>query len=71
MWDHARVPCGVYEPFSGSGSTLIACERLGRACHAMELDPRFVQSTIARWQNFTGKQAVREADGKLFDELLA
>lgn len=61
----------VYEPFSGSGSTLIACERLGRCCYAMELDPRFVQVGIARWQNFTGRQAVREADGKLFDEIVS
>ena len=35
----------------------------------MELDPRYAQVDIVRWQNFTGKQAVREADGKLFDEL--
>ncbi len=60
----------VFEPFSGSGSTIIASERLGRCCHAMELDPRYAQVDIVRWQNFTGKQAVREADGKLFDELV-
>lgn len=61
----------VYDAFGGSGSTLIACEQLGRACRAMELDPRFAQVILMRWQNFTGKQAVRESDGKLFDELLA
>lgn len=61
----------VYDAFGGSGSTMIACEQLGRCCCTMELDPRFAQVDIVRWQNFTGKQAVREADGKLFDELLA
>lgn len=60
----------VYEPFSGSGSVIIACEQLGRRCCAMELDPRFAQVDIVRWQEFTGKQAVREADGKLFDDIV-
>lgn len=59
----------VYDAFGGSGSTMITCEQLGRVCCTMELDPRFAQVDIVRWQNFTGKQAVRESDGKLFDEL--
>ena len=57
------------DPFSGSGSTMIACEQLGRACCSLEIDPRYVQVEIVRWQNFTGRQAVRESDGMLFDEL--
>ena len=52
----------VYEPFSGSGTTLIAAEQLGRRCYAMEIDPKYVQVAIERWQNFTGRQAER-ADG--------
>lgn len=60
----------VYDAFGGSGSTMIACEQLGRSCCTMELDPRFAQVDIVRWQNFTGRQAVRESDGRLFDELL-
>lgn len=47
----------VAEPFSGSGSTLIACEESGRACRAMELDPGYVQSTIERWERLTGRKA--------------
>ena len=47
----------VYEPFAGSGTTLIAAERQGRRCFAMELDPRWVQVTIERWQNYTGRRA--------------
>jgi len=60
----------VLDPFGGSGSTMIACEQLGRTCCSMDLDSRYVQVAIVRWQNFTGKQAVRESDGLLFDELL-
>jgi DNA modification methylase len=49
----------VYEPFSGSGTTLIAAEQLGRRAFCMEIDPKFVQVAIERWQNFTGQEAVR------------
>jgi DNA modification methylase len=59
----------VLDSFGGSGSTLIACEQLGRACCSMDIEPRYVQVEIVRWQNFTGKQAVRESDGLPFDEL--
>lgn len=49
----------VLDPFSGSGSTLIACEQLGRRCYAMELDPQYAQVIVERWQTFTGKTAVK------------
>lgn len=49
----------VYDPFVGSGTTLIAAELLGRRCCAMEVEPRYVQVTIERWQTFTGRRAVR------------
>jgi site-specific DNA-methyltransferase (adenine-specific) len=49
----------VYEPFAGSGTTLIAAEQLGRRCVAMEVDPRYAQVTIERWQTLTGREAVR------------
>jgi DNA modification methylase len=49
----------VYDPFVGSGTTLIAAELLGRRGYAMELEPRYVQVTIERWQTFTGRSAVR------------
>jgi DNA modification methylase len=52
----------VYEPFSGSGTTLMAAETLSRRCYAMEIDPKYVQVAIERWQNFTGRKAER-ADG--------
>ena len=49
----------VYEPFAGSGTTLVAAEQLGRRCHAMEIDPRYAQVAIERWQAFTGLEAVK------------
>ena len=52
----------VLDPFSGSGSTLIACERTDRTCAAIELDPVYVDVTLARWEAFSGEVAVR-ADG--------
>ncbi len=58
----------VLDPFGGSGSTLMACERTGRRCRTMELDPRFVDVIVRRWQNYTGAQALREADGRTFGE---
>lgn len=55
--------------FGGSGSTLMACERLGRVARLMELDPRYAEVIIRRWQEYSGGRAVREADGMAFDEL--
>lgn len=49
----------VFEPFGGSGSTLIACERTGRRCRLMEIDPVYVDIIIARWEEYTGQKAVK------------
>lgn len=54
---HTRVGDVVFEPFSGSGSQLIACEQLGRRCRAIELEPVFVDVAIRRWQRLTGREA--------------
>ena len=59
----------IYEPFSGSGTTLIAAEMTGRTCHAIELNPAYVDVAIKRWQNFTGNQATLEADGRTFNDV--
>jgi len=61
----------VLDLFSGSGSTLIACEKTGRIARAMELDARYVDVAIKRWQDFTGKKAVLEATGQTFDDVAA
>jgi DNA modification methylase len=59
----------VYEPFSGSGTTIIAAEASGRACFASELSPAYVDVAVARWQNFTGDVARLEGDGRAFDAI--
>jgi len=51
--------CIVLDLFGGSGSTLIACEQLNRKCCMMEIDPKYIDVIIARWEKFTGKQAVK------------
>ena len=56
----------VLEPFGGSGSTLIACEKTGRQARLMELDPRYCDVIVKRWQQFTGKTAKLEATGEPF-----
>ena len=59
----------VYEPFSGSGTTIIAAEMTGRSCHAIELDPAYVDVAVERWQAFTGKAAVHAGSGNSFAEV--
>ena len=56
----------VYEPFSGSGTTIIAGEMTGRAIYAMELSPAYVDVAVNRWQDFTGEQAQLEGSGENF-----
>lgn len=59
----------VLDTFGGSGTTLIAAEKAGRVARLVELDPKFVDVIVRRWQEFSGKKAVRESDGLFFDEL--
>mgnify|MGYP002133193088 CR=1 FL=1 len=59
----------VYEPFSGSGTTLIACEMTGRIAHAVELNPAYVDVAVKRWQDFTGQDATLEGDGRTFNQV--
>lgn len=59
----------VYDSFGGSGSTMISCEKNQRNCYMMELDPKYCDVIITRWQDFTGKQAIHE-NGKLFDTII-
>jgi DNA modification methylase len=59
----------VYEPFMGSGTTLVAAETTGRVCYGIELNPAYVDVAVQRWQQFTGKHAVLEGAGTSFDDL--
>ena len=59
----------VLDPFAGSGSTAIACERLGRRARMVEIDPRFVDVIVKRWQAYSGQQACLVGDGRTFAEV--
>jgi DNA modification methylase len=61
----------VLDLFGGSGSTLIACEKTARDCRMMELDPKYCDVIIKRWQDFTGQKATLESTGQEYDELSA
>ncbi len=71
MRKHTKTGDICFEPFSGSGSQLIAAEQLGRRCRAIELEPVFVDVAVRRWQTLTGKQAVLEGTGERFDDRAA
>lgn len=59
----------VLDPFLGSGTTAIACEKTGRVCRGMDLDPRYVDVAVRRWQDFVGSQAVHAKTGLTFDQM--
>jgi len=59
----------IIDLFGGSGSTLIACEKTGRVNRSMELDPKYCDVIVKRWQDFTGKQATLESTGQTYSEL--
>jgi hypothetical protein len=62
----------VLDPFGGSGSTLIACEKAGRHARLIELDPKYVDTSILRWQGFSsGGAATLDGDGRSYDEIAA
>jgi DNA modification methylase len=61
----------VYEPFCGTGTTIIAAEMTGRSCHAIELLGQYVDVAVERWQAFTGDAAHLEADGRTFATVAA
>jgi DNA modification methylase len=61
----------VYEPFLGSGTTLAAAEVTERVCYGMELDPKYVDVVVSRWQALSGEQARLDGDGRTFEEIAA
>lgn len=76
MWEygiknHTKPKNKVYEPFSGSGTSFIACEKTGRVCFGMELSPQYCDVIVKRWQDFTGQAAVLEGTKKTFLEVFS
>jgi DNA modification methylase len=66
MLNNSSPGQAVYEPFSGSGTTIIAAETTGRVCHAIEISPAYVDVAILRWQAFTGKEALLDGTDRTF-----
>ena len=58
----------VYDPFLGSGTSLIAAEMTGRICCGLEISPAYVDVIVRRWKAFTGRRAIHQASGQSFDE---
>jgi DNA modification methylase len=69
MLNHTERGEIVYDPFLGSGSTLVAAADVGRICYGLEIDPAYVDAIVLRWQKLTGKAATLEADGRTFDQI--
>jgi DNA modification methylase len=59
----------IYDPFLGSGTTLIAAHLTDRVCFGLEIDPHYCDVIVTRWQDLTGKKAILEADGRTFEEV--
>ena len=69
LLNHTKRGEAVYEPFLGSGTTLAAAEITERVCWGIELDPKYVDVVITRWQTITGGKATLDGDGRTFDEI--
>jgi DNA modification methylase len=67
--NHTRDGEAVYDPFLGSGSSVIAAESTRRVCYGIDIDPKYVDVAVVRWQKFTGRQATLDGDGRTFDEV--
>jgi DNA modification methylase len=70
MRDCSRRGSIILDAFAGAGSTLMAAEQIGRRAFCIEIDPRYVDVAIRRWQQFTGRDAILEATSQTFDDLL-
>jgi DNA modification methylase len=69
--NHTKRGDAIYEPFAGSGSQIIAAEMTGRACFGIEIEPRYIDVAVRRWQSFTGQSATLADDGRAFAEIEA
>ena len=67
--NHTRREEIIYDPFLGSGTTLAAAEANGRVCYGLEIDPKYCDVIIQRWQGFSGRCATLEGDGRTFEQI--
>jgi len=71
MLNNSSPGQAIYEPFAGSGTTIIAAETTDRVCHAIEISPAYCDVAVTRWQAFTGKEALLEDNGRSFAAIAA
>jgi len=69
--NHLRRGELVYDPFLGSGTTLATAELTERVCYGMELDPKYADVSVARWEQLSGKKATLQGGGRTFEEIKA
>jgi DNA modification methylase len=69
--NHTKLGELIYEPFLGSGTTLAAAELTERVCCGLELDPKYVDVVVERWQRLTGREATLDGDGRTFEQMKA
>src|SRR5262249_14511342 len=70
MLNNSVAGQAVYEPFCGSGTSVVAAEMSGRRCFAIELDPAYVDVAVQRWEDFSGEKAHREGDDAPFERIV-
>jgi DNA modification methylase len=68
MRDCSRRGSIILDAFAGAGTTIMVAEQIGRRAFCIEIDPRYVDVAVRRWQSFTGKDAILEATGRTFEE---
>jgi DNA modification methylase len=69
--NHTKRGAVVYDPFLGSGTTMMAAELTERICFGIDIDPRYVDVAVLRWQEYTGQEAMLEGNGRTFEQLKA
>ena len=69
--NHTKRGDVVFDPFLGSGTSMMAAEVTGRTCYAIDIDLRYVDVAVMRWEQFTGQEATLEGDGHTFDQIKA
>jgi DNA modification methylase len=67
--NHTEPGETMYDPFLGSGTSLLAAEKTNRLCYGMDIDPQYVDLAIVRWQEATRRKATLDGDGRTFEEI--
>ena len=67
--NHTKRGEVIYDPFLGSGTTLVGVEANGRVCYGLEIDPKYCDVIIQRWQDLSGQHATLESDGRTFEQI--